>query len=266
MHTSIRGTFRRLGLTRRRAGGLRSGAERAFLAARGGRVPARPRILCYHSVGTPAWGVNDVAPHRFRRQLEGALSSGHAFVPANQIASGGGLPGQLAITFDDGLASVAMNAAPVLAELHIPWTLFVVSDWADGKSQFPSEFFLGWREIERLAGMGVEVASHSVTHDNFSRMTPDRIASELSDSRRVLNARLGIDTRSFAIPNGRRRDWPAAAVSAAGAAGYDTIYAACEDRRAPGTVGRTMITSWDGDRLFGAALAGAYDAWEEWIP
>ncbi len=266
MESSIRSTFRRWGMTRARAGALRTGAERALMSVRGRRVPARPRILCYHAVGTPVWGVNDVSPARFRRQIEGALRSGYSFVPAGYIASGAGLPGQLAITFDDGLASVALNAAPVLAELQVPWTLFVVSDWADGKSRFRPELLLGWREIERLAAGGAEIASHSVTHDNFSRMTPDQMVCELSESRRVLKARIGIDTQSFAIPNGRRRDWPAGAARVAAEAGYETIYAACEERRAPGTVGRTMITSWDGDRLFGAALAGAYDAWEEWIP
>ncbi|MBF6599299.1 MAG: polysaccharide deacetylase family protein [Dehalococcoidia bacterium] len=210
--------------------------------------------------------MNDVSPPRFRRQIEGALRSGYSFVPASRIAGGAGLPGELAITFDDGLASVATHAAPFLAAMRIPWSLFVVSGWLDGNAPFPREIFLDWTSVDRLAAQGVEIGSHSVSHENFSRIEPARIAAELADSRRRIEARLGVAPRSFAIPNGRRRDWPAGAADAARAAGYDTVYAACEDRRPAGTVGRTMITAWDGDRLFGAALEGAYDGWEEWIP
>jgi hypothetical protein len=96
-------------------------------------------------------------------------------------------------------------------------------------------------------------------------MRTTQIAAELADSRAAIESRLGICTPSFAIPNGRGRDWSAAAAGAAATAGYEIVYAACEDRRAPGTVGRTMMTSWDGEYLFRAALRGAFDGWEETI-
>src|SRR5207244_4000882 len=79
------------------------------------------------------WGVNDVSPERFRRQLELALSLGFRFVGAERVASGDALSNELAVTFDDALLSVLHNGAPVMAELGIPWTLFVVTDWASGR-------------------------------------------------------------------------------------------------------------------------------------
>src|SRR4051794_31406587 len=85
------------------------------------------RILCYHSIGQPLWGVNDVSPKQFRRHLELALKAGWRFVPAAEIVRTGGGPKDLAITFDDGLKSVLTNAAPILAEYDVPWSLFVVS-------------------------------------------------------------------------------------------------------------------------------------------
>src|SRR4051812_6257002 len=86
----------------------------------------QPRILAYHAVGTPRVGNNDVAPKRFRRHLQSALAAGYQFVPASEIAQGHAPAKSLAITFDDGISSAATTAAPVLAELGIPWTLFVV--------------------------------------------------------------------------------------------------------------------------------------------
>ena len=51
--------------------------ERNALAAFGrSNRPTRGRILCYHSVGTPVYRVNDVSPKHFRRHLELMLARG----------------------------------------------------------------------------------------------------------------------------------------------------------------------------------------------
>ena len=87
----MRSLLRALGVRRSTLAAARLYAERSLLSVRGD-ARARPtgRILCYHSVGTPAWGVNDVSPARFRRQLESALRRGYRFVPAREIALTGG--------------------------------------------------------------------------------------------------------------------------------------------------------------------------------
>jgi hypothetical protein len=46
--------------------------------------------------------------------------------------------------------------------------------------------------------------------------------------------------------------------------GYTTVYAQAVDTRPAGTVPRTFITRIDRPKVFRAALAGAYDGWEEW--
>jgi hypothetical protein len=46
--------------------------------------------------------------------------------------------------------------------------------------------------------------------------------------------------------------------------GFKTIYSQAEETRPPGTVPRTFVTHFDDDRIFKAALRGAYDRWEEW--
>ncbi len=53
--------------------------------------------------------------------------------------------------------------------------------------------------------------------------------------------------------------------AAARAAGYTAVFAQSEERRPPGTVPRTFITRFDGDRIFRGALGGAFDRWEEWL-
>jgi peptidoglycan/xylan/chitin deacetylase (PgdA/CDA1 family) len=223
----------------------------------------RGRVLCYHSVGTPQWGVNDVAPARFQRHLEIARSAGYRFVSAAEIAETGGGPIDLALTFDDGLASVTKNVWPLLAERGIPWTLFIVTGWAAGGPKKMDRVLMHWAEIEQMVRSGAAIGSHSVSHPNFSALTRDQMAFELSESRRSIESRIGITPSAFAIPFGRARDWPAIATGVAREAGYTAIYAGSEDRCPSGTLPRTFITRSDDDRTFMAALGGAFDNWEE---
>lgn len=257
--------LRKAGITRSRVAALRMRCERYALGYLGERQPPRSRILCYHSVGTPAWGVNDVSPARFRLHLETALKAGYRFVPADLIAAEAGDEPRLAITFDDGLRSVAVNAAPILKELGIPWSLFVVTDWADGNHPFEPEAMLGWDEIEALAAAGVTIGSHSVTHPNFARLDEARVEQELYESRLTMASRIGITPAAFAIPLGQSNNWTSFADQAARRAGYLHVYAQSEALRHPNTVPRTFVTRFDDGRIFRAALAGAFDRWEEWV-
>jgi peptidoglycan/xylan/chitin deacetylase (PgdA/CDA1 family) len=243
--------------------------ERSVLATRSAIGAPRPRpngrILCYHSVGTPAWGVNDVHPQNLRRHIEAALALGYRFVATDEIRRTGGTPRDLAITFDDGLLSVAAYAAPILRDLQVPWTLFVVTAWADGKHGFGDGVLMGWSEIESLAAQGATIGSHSVTHRNLRFLEPGEVASELFESRRTILDRTGITATTFAIPFGQSRDWPTGASAVARSAGYEAIYAQSEHTRPPETMARTFISRFDDERVFRAALRGAFDYWEEWL-
>ena len=172
---------------------------------------------------------------------------------------------RLAITFDDGLRSVAENAAPMLADYGIPWSIFIVTNWADGHHAFGEGTMLGWREIERLAGMGATIGSHSVSHPNFGRLLGPVAEQELDESRLMIASRVGIVPHGFAIPFGQSRDWTDIAQAAATKAGYQNVYAQAEETRARGTVARTFITGYDSPPVFRAALGGVFDHWEEWM-
>jgi peptidoglycan/xylan/chitin deacetylase (PgdA/CDA1 family) len=240
--------------------------ERYALAAVGRRASRDGgRILCYHSFGQRPGDVNDITPARFRRQLEVALRAGYEFVPPSQIAGSGGTPKQLAVTFDDGFKSVATVAAPVLKELGIPWSLFVVSGWSEHLAAWHREQVLSWHDIAALAEAGAEIGSHSVTHPNFSGLIGAEALDELGESRRMIRARLGVDAQTFAVPFGQSANWPAVAAAAAREVGYSRVYAQAEHTRPVGTVARTFVTRFDSDIVFRALLEGAFDSWEEWF-
>jgi peptidoglycan/xylan/chitin deacetylase (PgdA/CDA1 family) len=265
MRRVLKGLARRAGIKRADVAAARMYAERHALAS----LPTRAqrthgRILCYHSIGQPQSGVNDVAPARFRRHIELALSLGYRFAPAREIALNGGGPKDLAITFDDAWTSVAREAAPILREHKIPWSLFAVSDWSGHAQPWTRNAILDWRALDDLLDDDVELGSHSVTHADFGALSAEEAFEELTTSRRVIQERLGIAPTTFAIPLGQSANWTETAAKLAREAGYEVAYAQAEDTRPPDTVGRTFVTKFDSDRIFRALLNGAYDRWEEW--
>jgi peptidoglycan/xylan/chitin deacetylase (PgdA/CDA1 family) len=259
------GLRRRLKL-RQRAAAARLHYERTALALVGKRErKSRGRLLCYHSVGQPEFGVNNASPQRFRRQIEFALNRGYRFIPAAEIARGEGEAFDLGITFDDGWRSVLDTAAPILNEYKIPWTLFVATGFVDEQSDWHRTHVLRWNEISDLLNMGVEIGSHSVSHPDFARIAESQAVDELERSRATIASRLGLQVECFAIPFGQSNNWTPFAQEAALRAGYKLIYAQAENTRPAGTIPRTFVTSMDGDWIFNALLEGAFDNWEEWF-
>lgn len=61
---------------------------------------------------------------------------------------------------------------------------------------------MNWSQVCELAGHGVEIASHTMTHPHLSRISDDRIRDELIESRRVLEARTGRAVTRISYPHG----------------------------------------------------------------
>lgn len=266
MKAALKWVVKRAGVSRESGAAMRMWFDRQTLALaprRGGRTTGR--VLCYHSVGQPQSGTNDVAPAMFRRHIETALARGYKFVPARHIAETGGAANELAITFDDAWISVLEQAAPVLKEHAIPWTVFAVSSWCHHEPEWTRTNILSWKEIQRVADYGGDIGCHSVTHPDFGKLTHEDAVGELERSRDWIKRELGFTPIEFAIPFGQSMNWPPAVHEAARAAGYEYIYAQAEETRPPGTIARTFITKFDDERIYQAALEGAYDRWEEWI-
>lgn len=264
--TSARAVARRLGLTKARLAATRVRVERSALAYR--RPATRPggRVLCYHTVGQPSYGINDVSPARFRDHLAILKADGYRFVDVDAIAETGGSDGDVAITFDDGARSVLEHAVPLLHKFAAPATCFVVSSWPFHVDEFARANALDWSGVRALRHAGVKIGSHSVGHPDFGRLSAAAASVELVESRRVLEEQLGEPIDTFAIPFGQSGNWRAEFTDLAFSAGYRSVFAQSEDRRPAQTIGRTFVTAADNGRLFRAALAGAFDGWEEWVP
>ena len=82
---------------------------------------------------------------------------------------------------------------------------------------------LDWDGVRALAGAGVEIGSHAVSHGILSRMTAAQADEEIRVSKRRLESEIGRPIAGFAFPNGRRRDFAADHLESLRRAGY--VYA-----------------------------------------
>ena len=270
MKKALKQVIHATGLQRRHVAATRMYCERHFLAITSGirsiRARSIGRILCYHSIGQPATGVNDVGPNYFAGRSSWRFVRDFGLSPLRRSRCTGGSPMDLAITFDDGWTSVLSAAAPILRDYNIPWLLFVVSSWSDHRSGWAKEFILPWRDIERLLADGVQIGSHSVTHPDFGAIERTQMIDELCGSRETIQtaSRLCSHLLCHSVRTVNELDAPWRASLRARQVS-NCLYAQAEETRPSGTIPRTFVTRFDGDRIFNALLRGAYDQWEEWV-
>jgi len=101
------------------------------------------------------------------------------------------------LTFDDAPASQYAIVAPLLQEYGFGATFFVC--------EFPpnyqdSTLYMNWRQIKALDKMGFEIANHTHTHANITRLSQTEFNAELEYIERKCNS-LGVQIpRNFAYP------------------------------------------------------------------
>lgn len=98
---------------------------------------------------------------------------------------------QAAITysFDDGLSSHVPTAAPMLEKYGYHGTFNLVTDWVTDWN--------GWKTISEA---GHEIASHTVSHPNFSEASAEQQAYELEKSKVLIEQNIGRECITMVYP------------------------------------------------------------------
>lgn len=104
--------------------------------------------------------------------------------------------GAVCLTFDDGWRGNYLHAYPVLQEHGLKATFFIATDLI-GKP-----FYMTWEDIKEMAASGMSIQSHTVTHRPLAHMGEGRVLFELSESKRVIEERLGQEVRHLSLPHG----------------------------------------------------------------
>lgn len=109
--------------------------------------------------------------------------------------------GAVSLTFDDGLNSQAMIAAPILAQRDLDGTFFITTD----NCEIP--FGANWTDWQNVSDMGHEIGSHTISHPDLRLLSPENLTKEVVGSREIIEENLtGVDVETFSYPMGRYND------------------------------------------------------------
>ena len=104
------------------------------------------------------------------------------------------------LSFDDGHKSWVRVLLPILMELRLPATFFVVTSTVDTRS---GSSRLTWQDCRELAAHGMRFGSHTRTHRPLASLGEAEARRELTDSKAELEDRLGQEITDFSAPYGR---------------------------------------------------------------
>jgi peptidoglycan/xylan/chitin deacetylase (PgdA/CDA1 family) len=169
----------------------------------------RPPVLCYHRIGgAPELGVTRIGRSVFARQMTALARAGwrtltlEEFSRANSpylfpVARLTTTERHFLLTFDDGYASLAEEAYPILADLGFTAVTFLVTDYMGRDNQWDARYTwrrlptLDWRTVERWRIAGFDFGSHGATHRRLTWLRQPEVAAELTRSRDVVCRRGG---------------------------------------------------------------------------
>jgi peptidoglycan/xylan/chitin deacetylase (PgdA/CDA1 family) len=206
-------------------------------------------VLMYHSVEPHTWDPYRVTvrPERFAQQMAWLGRRGWRGVSMRELLRHNGEERLVGLTFDDGYADFAVHVMPVLARYGFTATVFVIADALGGTNSWdepgPRKRLMSADEVRRAAGAGIEIGSHSLSHQRLPGVSDGALADEVGHSRAILADLTGQDVTGFCYPYGAVG---AREVEAVRAAGYG--YGCAVGRSGPGgryTLPRTFIG--DGD-------------------
>lgn len=151
-------------------------------------------------------------PELFARHLDTIVELGVPVLTVAELATAlreDRLPERaVAITFDDGFASVATVAAPLLLARDLSATVFCVAGWLGRRNDWPSQpegtpsaRLATADELRACADSGIEIGAHGFTHAPL-RGTPADLEREITEGRRLLEAAVATPVDSFAYPYG----------------------------------------------------------------
>lgn len=192
------------------------------------RVP----VLMYHYIrvnpnprDSLGYGLS-VTPTDFAAQINWLASNGyHAIFPSELTAAmtqKAPLPTKpIVLTFDDGYRDFYDQAWPVLKQAGMKSASAVITTGAD-KADRGDQSYMPWWMIRELDASGmVEIASHTLTHGDVTKMSAAQRWAELTTSKEALEQQLGHAILTFIYPSGR---YDGASVADAKRAGYQIAF------------------------------------------
>lgn len=179
-------------------------------------------VIYYHAVSPGHEGEElYVTPKQLKDQLQLIKSLGYTSLTMAEvndyIKNNKPIPEKsILITFDDGYLDNYTYAFPILKELDMKATIFVIGDYTDTNG-----FYLTSPQIKEMSDFGIDIESHTATHVHLNTLSYTDQLKELTSSKKKIEAITGKEILSIAYPYG---DYNADTLKAAKDAGYSIAF------------------------------------------
>ena len=211
-----------------------------------------PPVLCYHRIGGPLeLGVTRVGRSVFARQMTTLARAGWKTLTLSEFADHAPHAARRTffLTFDDGYASLAEHAYPVLADLGFTATTFLITDHVGKTNTWDVRYtwkrlpHLTWTDVDRWRARGFDFGSHGATHRRLTWLDDTHALDDLRRARDVLATRLGAEAgRAVAYPFGAVDD---RVIGLTKTAGYDLGFGGVKTTGDRLNLARVPVYFWD---------------------
>jgi peptidoglycan/xylan/chitin deacetylase (PgdA/CDA1 family) len=212
----------------------------------------RPGVLCYHRIGGPLeLGVTRVGRSVFARQMTALAKAGWRTLSLSDFAlrTTHDVRRTFLLTFDDGYASLAEHAYPVLADLGFTATTFLITDYVGKTNTWDVRYtwnrlpHLNWTDVDRWRSRGFDFGSHGATHRRLTWLDDTAARDDLRRARDLLVTRLGAEAgRAVAYPFGAVDD---RVIDLTKTAGYELGFGGVKTTGDRLNLARVPVYFWD---------------------
>ncbi|MCK9479369.1 MAG: polysaccharide deacetylase family protein [Firmicutes bacterium] len=181
-------------------------------------------VLLYHNIMEKTDGENPlvtITPRVFREHMTALKNAGFEAITFddfyNYAYNEAALPKKpIIISFDDGYESNYRYTYPILQELGIKATIFIVTETVGAIDGVNYPHFT-WDEAKEMTESGlIDIQSHSHSHQDISLLSESEAVREIRLSKYLIETNLDKKCEVFAYPFGSVTDFAAQAVSEAG--------------------------------------------------
>ncbi len=162
------------------------------------------KVLQFHKISPyfQLGGTNNT-PKQFEDFIKLILENGYEPILPSALGHGNILK-PIIITFDDGNRSIFEFAFPILKAYRIKALIFLIAGYIGQKNMWDlglwgnREYHLSWEEILSMKSFGIEFGSHTMTHNDLTRLSYQELEYELNYSKEFLEKNIGrIESLSF---------------------------------------------------------------------
>ena len=163
-------------------------------------------ILIYHSISNDESSLS-LSINEFEKHIIYLKDKNFKTINFDQINSIKNK--QIIITFDDGYKDLISSVLPILKKYNFNATCFVVSSllgkknmWDIGKKNFIQKDLMNLNDIREWVDNGMYIGSHSHNHLDLTSLNDDKMTSELTYSKKILEDKIGVKIKNFSYPYG----------------------------------------------------------------